>query len=102
MSARRCSICAINHPVVPPRGHCIQCGGKLDILQNATPDPDFAVLEAQIEREAEERRVAAAKRERFEDYYAHRAVKQLNDDLAVLESEGMDILTSTAGGEYGD
>lgn len=49
MAARRCSDCAINYPV---RGHttCDGCGGKTDLISNASVHPNWRE-EAEVVRQ---------------------------------------------------
>lgn len=35
----RCSICGINYPATHHR--CMRCHGRLDVIQNASPDSDW-------------------------------------------------------------
>lgn len=111
MAAKRCSICAVNHPVskksnnanFPHSGglwtHCISCGGALEYIANAEPDEDFAELEAREEAEAAQRKADAVNRQMFEDYYIQHSVSKALTDEGVLTYESMQILGIAHGGE---
>lgn len=48
--ARRCTICALSFPNDPKWAKCAQCGGKTDIIGNASPNIDDAAATKLLRR----------------------------------------------------